>query len=186
MNSQATDHTLLIREALDTDLQDVLAVERAAFGSDIEPGLVSELLADPGAQPLLSLLALRGDRAVGHILFTRVRLEPETPAPAYLLAPMAVVPKAQRQGIGGRLIESGLALLAQTGACRVFVLGYPEYYPRHGFRPAEPLGFEAPYPIAPEQAEAWMVRELRPGIARVRRGRVICCDTLMKPEYWRE
>lgn len=43
--------------ALAADLADVLAVERLAFGGEVEAGLVAELIADPTAQPHLSLLA---------------------------------------------------------------------------------------------------------------------------------
>jgi predicted N-acetyltransferase YhbS len=68
----------------------------------------------------------------------------------------------------------------------VFVLGHPGYYPRFGFKPAGVLGFEAPYPIPEKHADAWMVRELRAGIIGSVRGKVVCADTLSRPEYWRE
>ena len=45
-----------IRKALETDLNDVLEVERLAFGYDKEAELVRALLQDPSAEPLLSLL----------------------------------------------------------------------------------------------------------------------------------
>ena len=64
-----------------------------------------------------------------------------------ILAPLAVVPDAQGQGIGGALIEHGLSLLQRSGVGLVFVLGHPGYYPRHGFEPAGRLGFDAPFPI---------------------------------------
>ena len=171
---------------MDGDLERVLAVERAAFGADAEADLVRALLADPSAQPSLSLLALRGERALGHILFSRAGFEPQVPRSAALLAPLAVVPSAQRQGIGGRLIRAGLGSLAKAGVDLVFVLGHPEYYPRHGFRPAGALGFAAPYPIPPEHADAWMVQELRPGVIGNCQGKLICARALDRPEYWRE
>ena len=52
----------------------MLAVERAAFGSEAEADLVRALLDDPTAEPRLSLLARDGVRPVGHVLFTSVRL----------------------------------------------------------------------------------------------------------------
>ena len=48
-----------IREAVETDLNDVLSIERLAFGYEKEAELVRELLHDPSAKPLLSLLALK-------------------------------------------------------------------------------------------------------------------------------
>ncbi|MDS4009917.1 MAG: hypothetical protein RKK15_00810, partial [Defluviicoccus sp.] len=40
-----------IAAASAADLADVLAVERLAFGGEVEAGLVAELIADPTAQP---------------------------------------------------------------------------------------------------------------------------------------
>lgn len=174
-----------IREALDSDLNDVLFVEREAFGQNNEAELVRKLLEAPTAKPLLSLLAFKSDRPVGHILFTKVRLT-NSSQKAAILAPLAVVPDCQKQGIGGKLIQEGLQLLSKSAVELVFVLGYPEYYSRHGFQPAGCLGFEAPYPIPEEQADAWMVRALSPGVIGSVHGKVICSDVLNKPEYWRE
>ena len=178
---------LQIRGALETDLNDVLLIERLAFGYDKEAMLVRDLLHDPSAKPVLSLLAFKKDRAVGHILFTTARLfDTKDTASIVILAPLAIVPDAQKQGIGGRLIEQGLALLSKSGVDLVFVLGHPEYYPRYGFKPAGNLGFEAPYPIPNEHAGAWMVQALQSGVMGTVGGKVICADALNKPEHWRE
>jgi putative acetyltransferase len=173
--------------ASDSDTPDVLLVERAAFGHDTEAELVHALLSDPTAQPCLSLLAREGDRPVGHVLFTAVRLKDTPPSGLYaILAPLAVVPDAQGRGIGGALIERGLQLLKKSGVDLVFVLGHPDYYPRHGFEPAGRLGFDAPFPVPDEDAGAWMVRALRPNVIGSVRGTVMCADMLAKPEHWRE
>ena len=178
---------LQIREAVETDLNDVLYIERLAFGSDKEAALVTDLLHDPSAKPVLSLLAFINERAVGHILFTAARLTgTEDTASIVILAPLAILPDTQKQGIGGKLIEQGLASLSRSGVDLVFVLGHPEYYPRYGFAPAGHLGFEAPYPIPDEHAGAWMVQALRPGVIGTVRGEVICANALNKPEHWRE
>jgi putative acetyltransferase len=178
---------LQIREALETDLNDVLLIERLAFGYDKEAMLVRDLLHDPSAKPVLSLLAFQKDRAVGHILYTTARLFGiKDTASIVILAPLAIVPDAQKQGVGGRLIEQGLELLSKSGVDLVFVLGHPEYYPRYGFKPAGSLGFEAPYPIPNEHAGAWMVQALRSGVIGTVSGKVICADALNKPEHWRE
>ena len=156
-----------IREASNAELDDVLSVERAAFGGEEEAELVRALLNDKSALPLLSLLAWDGNRAVGHILFTAARLSvPKESAPinlsVSLLAPLAVIPEMQKQGIGAQLIKAGLQRLSQSGVDLVFVLGHPAYYPRHGFRPAGALGLDAPYPILEKNADAWMVQSPRP------------------------
>jgi putative acetyltransferase len=175
-----------IAEAKDTDLADVLRIEREAFGQEDEAELVANLLADPTAHPLLSLLARRDGHAVGHILFTAARLEGAPDVTISLLAPLAVVPDAQGRGIGGALIERGFELLAGAGVDLVLVAGHPGYYPRHGFQTAGRLGFAPPYPIPEKDADAWMVREITPGIIGSASGRVICAEALDRPEYWRE
>jgi putative acetyltransferase len=64
-----------------------------------------------------------------------------------------------------------------------FVLGHPEYYPRHGFKKASILGFDVPYPIPQEHADAWMVQELRSGVIGNVSGKVQCSDVLNQPEH---
>jgi putative acetyltransferase len=176
-----------IEEASESDTTDVLFVERAAFGYDKEAELVWALLNDPSAEPRLSLLAREGDRPVGHVLFTAARLrEVSHSGSIAILAPLAVVPDAQGRGIGGTLIERGLQLLQRSGVELVFVLGHPTYYPRHGFESAGRLGLDAPFTIPDEDADAWMVRALRPDVIGSVRGTVVCADVLNKPEHWRE
>lgn len=178
-----------IRNATENDLEGLLAVEEEAFGPVEGPEiavLVRSLLADPTARPLFSLVALNGRQVLGHILFTKARVEAKEEVTAAILAPLAVLPGSQNRGIGGRLIAAGLKQLSEAGVKLVFVLGHPDYYPRHGFKPAGALGFEAPYPIPEEVAAAWMVQELVPGFIGRVRGRVLCCAALDRPEYWRE
>ncbi len=91
-----------IIEASSSDLEDVLLVERLAFGGDDEAGLVRDLLGDPSAQPILSLLAREDARPLGHILFTAARLSgPHGAVQASILAPLAVVPGARGNVSGG-------------------------------------------------------------------------------------
>lgn len=178
---------MIIREASKLDLNEVWSVEKNAFGYDKEANLVNDLLSDPSARPLYSFLAFNGDRAVGHILFTSASLaNTQKGVSISLLAPLAVIPEFQKQGVGGKLIEHGLHHLANSGVDLVFVLGHPDYYPRYGFNPAGVQGFEAPYPIPEEHANAWMVQELRPGMIGSVSGKVKCADMLNKPEHWRE
>ncbi|MBT8447488.1 MAG: N-acetyltransferase [Gammaproteobacteria bacterium] len=179
-----------IRQASAADAQPIGALVRAAFGSKEGPeiaALVEDLRADPSAQPVLSLVAESGQELVGHILFSRVSI-PEARAPivAAILAPLSVHPDHQHQGIGGNLIGEGLQRLEAAGVDLVFVLGHPGYYPRYGFSAAGSKGFDAPYPIPAENADAWMYLHLGEGLADGLTGRVACADALDDPGYWRE
>jgi putative acetyltransferase len=181
------DSELRIRKTSEADLRAIMRIHSMAFSQDTEADLVAAIMADPSAEPVLSLMALEDDRPVGHILFSAARLdEPERDTPAAILAPLAIVPDAQRLGIGGMLVEAGLEHLSAEGTDLVFVLGHPDYYPRFGFEPAGQFGLLPPYPIAEEHADAWMVQGLRPGIIGSVRGKIVCCNALNQPEFWQE
>lgn len=176
-----------IRPAHADDTAAVLEVERIAFDGDAEAALVSALLIDPTAHPLVNLVAEDDGRVVGHVLLTTAGIEgPPCAISAMLLAPLAVAPAAQGEGLGTMLCEAAIDAARDAGVGLLFVLGYPTYYSRVGFEPALPLGFEAPYPIDPAVSDAWMVMELAPGVAGSVRGRVRCADALMHPELWAE
>lgn len=178
---------IVIKEAYSNQLDTILAVERAAFSS--EPTivvLVSDLLNDPSARPILSLLAVQDEQSIGHILFSKVQLDSTPSISAAILAPLAVIPSKQKQGVGQQLVFSGLQILTDAGVELVFVLGYPTYYSRFGFQTATILGFVPPYPIADKNIDAWMVKALKPNVINKVRGKVVCADALNKTEYWIE
>ena len=156
----------------------------AEEGADLAD-LVAEILSDRTAEPTLSLIATENDRAVGHILYSATRLSGQGPkCSSTILAPLAVVPAAQRQGVGGKLIAHGLQHLSRSGTGLVFVLGPPDYYPRHGFEPAAKYGLKPPYSIPVEHADAWMVQVLQPDALGSMPRTVLCCDALSHPRYW--
>lgn len=180
-----------IRATTEADRAAILAVHERAFGPEQGPEiaeLVAALLADETAAPRLSLVAEADGRAVGHVLFTAVRIQEETgqEVSARILAPLAVSTERQREGIGGSLIREGLRRLEASGVELVFVLGDPGYYARFGFRPAWGLGYEAPHPIPPEHEDAWMVRALKAGVVGRVRGRLRCAEALDEPRHWHE
>lgn len=164
------------------DLKNILLIEREAFTSDREANLAKTLLADPTAKPVLSLMAFIDGQPAGHILFTTARLLGSfREVVVSFLAPLAVVPKFQRQGVGGRLVKEGLKRLSKLGVDLVFMVGHPQYYPRHGFAQADKLGFEMPFPIPEEYADVWMVCAIHRGLIGFVSGKVVCCDALNKP-----
>lgn len=179
-----------IRQATESDLRAIADLAMSAFGRSEGPEivqLIGDLLSDTTAQPVLSLVATADSGIIGHVLFSKARLEPpEQNASAAILAPLAVHPDFQSRGVGRQLVAEGLRQLSDSGADLVFVLGDPAYYSRFDFSAAGVRGFEAPYPIPQQHTEAWMVRALHPGIIGATSGRVICADSLADPKYWRE
>jgi len=178
---------LTVREATGDDLDAVLDVARRAFAQETEADLVRDLLMDATAAPLLSLLAIKNGKPVGHVLFTAVGVVgEERPVRASILAPLAIVPEAQGRGYGSRLVEDGLDRLARSGVALVFVLGDPNYYGRFGFAPAGRRGLAAPHELPPAYAEAWMVKTIGGADVESISGIVRCAEALSRPELWRE
>ena len=182
---------ITIRKTNADDFDNIMQVEKLAFGYDKEAKLTAELLSDNTAEPMLSLLAFDNDKAIGHILFTRAYFEEQEVQPMmHILAPLAVIPTYQRQGIGGMLINAGLEMLKEMGSKLVFVLGHKEYYPRYGFlQNAQGMGFFAPYPdpMPDDYADYWMMQSLTDeDLEAMPKGRTRCADTLNKPEHWRD
>ena len=125
---------MVIRDETPADLPAIRVVHRAAFGRESEAGLVDRLRSD--GLFIASLVAIEADEIVGHILFTRLQVEVDGRiVRAAALAPLAVIPKWQRRGVGSKLTVQGLAQLPAKAIAAVIVLGHPEYYPRFGFSP---------------------------------------------------
>jgi len=155
-NTESTDERAAIR-----------AVNAAAFGHLDEANLVDKLRGDEHA--LISLVAELETTIVGHVMFSRMWIDTSRGLVfAAALAPVAVLPEHQREGIGGLLIQHGLELLRGRGEKIVIVVGHPDYYPRFGFSPDKAKLLESPFP-----SEAFMVMELSPGALDGLRGRVV-------------
>ena len=61
------------------------------------------------------------------------------------LAPLAVYPEYQQQGVATRLIRDGHACLAAIGETLSVVLGEPDYYGRFGYSNRRVAQFESDY-----------------------------------------
>lgn len=157
----------IIREERQGDAERIRAVNLAAFETTTEADLV-DALRERETQ-LISLVAEDEAKIIGHILFSPVTLASEPGLTLLGLAPMAVVPSRQRQGVGSSLVREGLERCRQLNAAAVVVLGHPEYYPRFGFSPASRLSLRSEYDV-PE--EVFMVRELRDGALSGRSGTI--------------
>ena len=110
-------------------------INERAFGRGQEASVVAKLRED--CDDILSLVAVAGDEVVGHIFFSPAVIEGERGRLAGTgLAPLAVLPEYQMQGIGSELVRRGIAKIREVGCPYIIVIGHPEYYPRFGFEPA--------------------------------------------------
>lgn len=104
---------------------------------------MEQLRADGDA--LVELVADRGGRVVGHILFSRLGLRGSHPSELAALGPMAVEPAGQRTGIGSALVREGIAACRDDGVRAIVVLGHSGFYPRFGFSAAAAAPLKAPF-----------------------------------------
>lgn len=150
------------------DLLAIRSVVTAAFGCANEALLV-DALRTAGALPLSGVVELDG-RLIGHIAYSPVHIEwAGEISPALALAPMAVHPDYQRQGVGTVLLDWSLAECRRDGHDLVIVVGHAGFYSRFGFVPARPHGILCPFEVPDE---VFRVRELKADALRGRRGTV--------------
>jgi putative acetyltransferase len=159
---------IVVRTETIKDHESIRRVNELAFGRQNEADLVDALRANACAY--VSLVAVVDEQVVGHIFFSPVSIKSETnDFTAMGLAPMAVLPSYQNQGIGSQLVREGLKECQRLGENIVAVLGHPNYYPRFGFVPASLKGLRSEYDVP---NEVFMVAELDEDALDGRRGLV--------------
>lgn len=136
------------------------AFSTAPHSDQTEHQLVSRLRKAPEFISELSIVALDGDKVVGHILFTPISvINDDQSYPSLALAPVSVLPSYQGEGIGSMLISTGHARAKELGHSSSILLGEPGYYSRLGYRPCEQWGITLPFDVPSEYC---MAIELQP------------------------
>jgi putative acetyltransferase len=149
-----------IRPEQKEDHAAIREVNNLAFKGESEAKLVEAIRASEFFVPDLSLVAVT-DEVIGHILFSIVSIETDQGrVPTLALAPMAVKPDFQNQGIGSALVREGLTKCEELGFEHVVVLGHPNFYPKFGFQPSRSRGIRSPFQVPDE---VFMVYEMKKG-----------------------
>jgi len=148
-----------IRPETKKDIAKVRKINTAAFETEAEANIVDALR--KSTTPVISLVAEVNGKVVGHILFSPVTLSADEPDVKIAgLAPMAVLPEFQNQGIGSDMVKQGLKRCAANGYEAAVVLGHPDFYPRFGFEPAARFGIKCEYDVPDE---VFMIKALKKG-----------------------
>ena len=174
-----------IRIATIRDRDDVQRIHLHAFPSgesEIVSKLAIDLLSEKTTSQIISLVAEIEGTVVGHVAFSRVKIDKDSNWQGYILAPLAVKPDYQKQRIGSKLIEEGMQLLLKQGVNVVFVYGDPKFYSRFGFTTDAAHQYIAPYKL--KYSFGWQAIVLnecnieKPPVA------ITCVTSLCDPKLW--
>lgn len=150
-----------IRQANDQDYQEIYNVVEESFKTALhtdgdEQELVIRLKNSEVHIPELSLVAEKDNKIVGHIMLTETKVGSTT---QLLLAPLAILPEYQNQGIGSKLILEAHKIAEKLNYDFIILVGHDTYYPRFGYRPAKEFGIKSPFEIPDEVFMAYPLKD---------------------------
>jgi putative acetyltransferase len=139
------------------DDEAIRALVAAAFGGPNEVALIDALRS--AGDMVSELVAQDGNgTVVGHVAFSRLEVaNAAQKLRATALAPLAVAPARQSQGVGSTLVRDAVGRLRDRGHDLIVVLGHPGYYARFGFSAMVARLLDAPY-----AGDSFMALELAP------------------------
>ncbi|WP_300812172.1 N-acetyltransferase [uncultured Bacteroides sp.] len=156
-----------IRQEQSGNLPAIFSLVETAFATMKESDhrehfLVDRLHRSDSFVPELSLVAETDDgQLVGYILLAKVGIvSGKKRTTSLAVAPLAVLPDCQNQGIGGILLKEAHKKAASLGYGTAVILGHKDYYPRFGYCRAMEHGIMFPFDVPSELCQ---VIELLPG-----------------------
>ncbi len=174
-----------IKIAQETNLNSIQKVIETAFSegeNKVIMNLVAGLSNETTNPPIKSLIAEVDNQVVGYVSYSPIFLRLDANISGYILAPLAISPVHQKQGVGTKLIKSGIDMLVKDGVDVLLVYGDPDYYGRFGFEKENARSFVPPYPL--EYPFGWlgmMLNEIAiPNITV----EFECVAALSKPDLW--
>ena len=174
-----------IRFAQETDLESILKVIETAFSDEdnkVIMNLVQGLHQETTSPSIKSLVVEDENQILGYVSYSPIFLKSDSSISGYILAPLAVSPEHQKQGIGSNLIKSGIDILTKDGAGVLLVYGDPNYYGRFGFN--EEIGriFIPPYSL--DYPFGWTGMMLSGTAIPEQTIQFECVSSLSNPDLW--
>ena len=131
-------------------------------------------------QDIVSFGVYEEELIIGSIFFTRLIFKADILV--YMLAPVAVSTKHQRQGVGKALIDYGLYELKNRFVAVVVTYGDPSYYSKTGFHPLSESIIQAPLKLS--MPEGWLGQSLNQESIPAVNERPRCVKEFNDPTYW--
>ncbi|BAU64392.1 GCN5-related N-acetyltransferase [Stanieria sp. NIES-3757] len=150
--------SLIIRAETHLDYESISIVNNLAFGQETEAQLIDKIRNSENYIPELSLVAELEHQIIGYIMFSWIDLVAEKTIKVLALAPLAVSPKYQNQGVGSTLVNEGLSIADNYNIPLVIVLGHPNFYAKFGFEPSVKYNIASPFDVP---KEVFMVKLLK-------------------------
>ena len=139
---------MTIRQAKSDDFDTIHEFVKTAFQTaqmpyDNEEDFVLRLRARDTYIPELELVAEENGEIIGHIMFTKLTVNTdEGEYIGLLLAPLAVKLEERSKGIGEKLTYAGFEIGRKLGYTASFLVGYPDYYKKFGYKEIGEFGIE--------------------------------------------
>lgn len=151
-----------IRPAISSDHLAIAQLLKESFsatehGYDNEAELVEKIRLDPSYQAELELVVVSDSQIYGYGMMSEVQIN--SSLTGLVLAPLAVAPDKQQQGIGTVLMRELEQRANKQHYPYISILGHPDYYRRFGYLPASKFDVKPPYPLPDE---AFMLKVLLP------------------------
>lgn len=130
--------SLIIRKIEESDYKDVENLTREAFWNVYRPGCYEHLIIhnihkDEKSIKDLEIVALYNHKIVGHIAYTKGKIENINNESFLTLGPVSIMPEFQGIQIGSKIIRISLQKAYRLGYTAVFIVGDENYYSRFGF-----------------------------------------------------
>lgn len=174
-----------IRPAKETDLSSIQQVIETAFSDEenkVIMNVVDELFKETSSPSIKSFVAEVDNHVIGYVSYSPIFFKSDTGVSGYILAPLAVSPEHQQQGVGSNLIESGLDVLTKQSVGVLLVYGDPAYYGRFGFKEEVGRSFVPPYPL--QYPFGWTGVTLNGNAVPDTPTKFECVAALSKPDLW--
>ena len=174
-----------IRLAQETDLDSILKVIETSFSDEenkVILNLVQELSREVTSPSIKSLVAEVDNQVIGYVSFSPIFLKTDSSIVGYILAPLAVSPEHQKQGVGSNLINAGIEMLTKDGVGVLLVYGDPAYYGRFGFK--EEIGYSFLPPYTLQYPFGWTGMMLNDTPVPENSIEFQCVAALSKPDLW--